>query len=225
MSEAGPRESFFRRYLEPADRLNEILFGLIMVLTFTLTAGLTVEDGPDAAHTLLLATLGCNLAWGIIDGAMYLMATLLDRSRRARTIAKVKAAPDEAAAFAEIELAIAGPLTELATDDERSRLYRTIYDVVRRAPQARARLNKEDLYGAVASGVLVVLSTVPAAIPFYFIDEPWRALRVSNFLLVGLLFVVGHQWGKEAHTNPWRAGAAFLAAGLALVATAIALGG
>jgi len=44
--------AFFRRYLEPADRLNEILFGLIMVLTFTLTAGLV---------GLLFAT---GYAWG-----------------------------------------------------------------------------------------------------------------------------------------------------------------
>jgi hypothetical protein len=225
MSEPSPRESFFRRYLEPAERLNEILFGLIMVLTFTLTAGLTVEDGPEAARTLLLATLGCNLAWGIIDGAMYLMAVLLDRSRRARAVAAVKAAPNEAAAFTEIERSIEGTLTALATEDERRSLYRTIYDVVRRAPQERARLRKDDFYGAVASGVLVVLSTVPAAVPFFFIDAPWRAMRVSNFLLVALLFVVGHQWGKEAYVSPWRAGAAFLAAGLVLVATAIALGG
>jgi hypothetical protein len=44
-------------------------------------------------------------------------------------------------------------------------------------------------------------------------------------LLVGLLFGVGYQWGKEAHASPWRAGFAFLVAGVALVATAIALGG
>jgi hypothetical protein len=217
--------SFFRRYLEPADRLNEILFGLIMVLTFTLTAGFTVGDGADAARTLLLATLGCNVAWGIIDGAMYLMGSLLERSRRARAVAAVKAAPDEATAFAEIEQALEGTLTAFATEEERARLYGTIYDVVRRAPDERARLRKEDLLGAIASGVLVVLSTAPAALPFLLIDEPWRALRVSNLLLVGLLFVVGHQWGKEAHASPWRAGLAFLAAGIALVATAIALGG
>jgi VIT1/CCC1 family predicted Fe2+/Mn2+ transporter len=225
VSETGPRESFFRRYLEPAERLNEILFGLIMVLTFTLTAGLSVGDGPDAARTLLRATLGCNVAWGIIDGAMYLMAALLERSRRIRAIAAVKAAPDERTAFARIEGALEDSLTSLATEEERTRLYRTIYDVVRRTSPERARLRREDFLGAVASGVLVVLSTVPAAIPFLFIDEPWRALRISNLVLVGLLFGVGFQWGKEAHASPWRAGFAFLAAGVALVAVAIALGG
>lgn len=225
MSESHAKESFFRRYLEPADRLNEILFGLIMVLTFTLTAGLSVGDGPEAARTLLVATLGCNLAWGIIDGAMYLMAALLERSRRARAVAAVKAAPDEAAAFTAIERALEGTLTAFATEEERTRLYRVIHGVVRRAPAERTHLRREDVYGAVASGVLVVLSTVPAAVPFLFIDEPWRALRVSNLLLVGLLFAVGYEWGKQAQASPWRAGLAFLGAGLALVAVAIALGG
>jgi hypothetical protein len=225
MSEQKARESFFSRYLEPADRLNEVLFGLIMVLSFTLTAGLTVGDGRDAARTLLIATLGCNVAWGVIDGAMYVMAALLERSRRARAVAAVRAAPDEATAFAAIERSLEGTLTSLATAEERSRLYGVIRDVVRRSPPERPRVHKEDLYGALASGVLVVLSTVPAAVPFLLIHEPWRALRVSNALLVGLLFVVGYEWGKQAHASPWRAGLAFLGVGLALVATAIALGG
>ena len=70
---------FTQRYLDPIDRLNELLFGLIMVLTFTLAAGLTVEDGPDAGRELLVAAIGCNLAWGIVDAAMYLMASFTDR--------------------------------------------------------------------------------------------------------------------------------------------------
>ena len=225
MSDEGNRESFFRRYLEPADRLNEILFGLIMVLTFTLTAGLTLEDGPDKARELLIATLGCNVAWGIIDGAMYLMGALLERSRRARTLATVQGAPDEATALAEIDRALEGTVLSLATEEERARLGRAIRDVAKSLPPERTRVRREDVYGAVASGVLVVLSTVPAAIPFLLIDQPWRALRVSNLLLVGLLFVVGYQWGQAAHAGPWRAGLAFLLAGLVLVGIAIALGG
>jgi hypothetical protein len=33
---------FVPKYLDPASRLGEILFGLMMVLTVTLTAGLTI---------------------------------------------------------------------------------------------------------------------------------------------------------------------------------------
>ncbi len=94
-----------------------------------------------------------------------------------------------------------------------------------RALPEHTRLWKEDLYGALASAVLVVLSTVPAAIPFLLIREPWWALRVSNALLVGLLFVVGYEWGVQVYTKPWLAGLAFLFVGLGLVGVAIALGG
>jgi VIT1/CCC1 family predicted Fe2+/Mn2+ transporter len=217
--------AFFRDYLEPADRLNEVLFGLIMVLTFTLTAGLTVEDGPGAARELLIATLGCNIAWGVIDGAMFLMSALLERSRRVRTLLAVQRAVDEATALAEIDRTLAGTVLGFASDEERARIGRTVYGVARRLPAQRTRLHKDDVYGAVASGLLVMLSTIPAVFPFLLVNEPWRALRISNFLLVGLLFAVGHAWGKQANVGPWRAGLVFLVVGLALVATAIALGG
>ena len=225
MSEPKPERNFFRRYLEPADRLNEILFGLIMVLTFTLTAGLTVEHGPDEARTLLIATLGRNIASGLIDGALYLMAVLLNKNRRARAITAVKAASDDAVAFDTIERSLDGTLLSFATAEERSALFRTIRDVVRHSPPEPPRITLADFYGAVASGVLVVLTTVPAALPFLVIREPWRALRLSNLLLLILLFAVGHQWGKHAHARPWRTGFAFLAIGSVLVAAAIALGG
>ena len=57
-----------------------------MVLTFTLGAGLEVQEGPDAARQLLIAALGCNLAWGIIDGVMYVMNAMSERGRRQRLL-------------------------------------------------------------------------------------------------------------------------------------------
>src|SRR5262249_21070463 len=49
--------------LEPMDRISEVLFGLIMALTFTLTLGVVTADRIQV-RTMLLAALGCNLAWG-----------------------------------------------------------------------------------------------------------------------------------------------------------------
>jgi hypothetical protein len=71
---------FVPRYLDPASRLGEILFGLIMVLTLTLTAGLTVAEGRVGVRQLLLAAIGCNFAWGIIDAVMYIMNCVTERS-------------------------------------------------------------------------------------------------------------------------------------------------
>src|SRR5262252_821582 len=51
--------------LDPIERSSEVLFGLIMVLTFTGSFRITGADHDDV-HRMLLAALGCNLAWGII---------------------------------------------------------------------------------------------------------------------------------------------------------------
>lgn len=203
------RESFTRRYLDPADRLNEILFGLIMVLTFTFTAGLTVGDGPD--------------------GAMYLLSQVFARRHAASAMRAVRAASDDATRLAivdqRIEDVLGDSLVSLATPAERAQLRRMVRDVALRAPDSSSGLRREDVLGAVASGWLVIATTLPAVLPFLFIDEHWRALRVSNFLLVGLLFFAGAEWGRYGHSNRWLSGLAFLFVGLALVATTVALGG
>ena len=112
-----------QRHLDPGDRLAEILFGLIMVLTITLGAGVALKDDPGLARESLIAAVGCNIAWGIIDGAFYIMASLLERGRRARLVAAVKAAPDEAAALAVISRALDDRLEGLAAGDDRARVY------------------------------------------------------------------------------------------------------
>jgi VIT1/CCC1 family predicted Fe2+/Mn2+ transporter len=88
-----------------------------------------------------------------------------------------------------------------------------------------ATLTKEDWYGALACFWLVFLSCLPAAIPFLIFSEPRFALRVSNFLLVALLFLVGWSWARYAGTHGLVAGLGMVAIGLALVGTAILLGG
>ena len=83
----------------------------------------------------------------------------------------------------------------------------------------------EDLYGALASFWLVFVSCLPAALPFLMFSRPLFALRVSNFLLIALLFVVGYKWAKYSGTNPIITGSAMVVIGLVLVGTAVLLGG
>src|ERR1700749_3140021 len=69
-----------KRVLEPIDRVSEVLFGLIMVLTFTGSLSIA-EAGREDVRTMLIGALGCNLAWGIIDGVLYLMGCLAEKGR------------------------------------------------------------------------------------------------------------------------------------------------
>jgi VIT1/CCC1 family predicted Fe2+/Mn2+ transporter len=87
------------------------------------------------------------------------------------------------------------------------------------------RLTRADLVGGLAAGWLVFACSFPAAIPFLFIDDPHRALRVSNAVLLALLFAVGYRAARLTLAKPWIVGSVFLLAGLVLVVITIALGG
>jgi hypothetical protein len=216
---------FVDKYLDPGDRLAEILFGLIMVLTITLTAGLTIGQEPGAARELLVAAIGCNIAWGIIDGGMYIMGALLERGRHARLLSKIHAAPDEAAGLHLVGRALDDTLIGRAPNDQRLAVHRGLWELALKTEPPRVRITRDDVMGAVASCWLVIAATIPAAVPFLLMDDAHRALRVSNGLLLGLLFLVGFSWGRYANVNRWVAGAVFLAVGTVLVGVAIALGG
>ena len=68
-----------QRVLEPSERTAEVLFGLIMVLTFTGSLSVA-EAGRTDIRAMLIGALGCNLAWGIIDGVLYLLNTFAEES-------------------------------------------------------------------------------------------------------------------------------------------------
>jgi VIT family protein len=218
--------SWVERRLDPGERLGEVLFGLVMVLTFTLTAGLGVAEGREGVRALLASAIGCNIAWGIIDGVFYIMGGLFHRGRRNRLARSLRQMPEEEAAVAVVAEELDESLADISSPQERRRLYRDIVQVVRRSEPPKVRVTREDLGGALASFWLVVVSTIPAALPFLiFRDQPRFALRVSNGLLIAMIFLVGFRWARYTGGSGWRTGAALAAMGIALVAIAVAFGG
>ena len=66
--------------LAPIDRVLEVLGGIIMVLTFTSVLSVN-HAGQADVRAMFIGSLGCNVAWGLIDGMMYLMSSLAERTR------------------------------------------------------------------------------------------------------------------------------------------------
>jgi len=167
--------SFFHRYLDPSEILGEFLFGAIMVLTFTL--GAAVAGGYEKG--LLLAAIGCNIAWGVIDGVLVVMSHRYERRR----------------------------------------------DAIERAQTPSVPFTGSDWGAGFAVFLIVVGSALPAALPFFLIPDPHRALRVSNALMVAVIFVAGWLYGRHIAMRPWLAGLTLTSIGVVLVAVAIRLGG
>ena len=220
------RSSFLDKYLDPATSMGEVLFGLIMTLTFTLGAGLTIqEEGREGARQLLIATIGCNIAWGVIDGVFFMLGQLFERGRRLRIMQLVRGAKKDEDAAALVAGELDDVIEKVMTPGERRTLYGRIVQQVRTGENQRGRLTRDDIMGAIASFWLVFFASLPAASPFVFIDDAFVASRVSNAILLGLLFLAGYRFARYTMARPALTGLLFLLFGAALVAMAIALGG
>ncbi len=212
-----------KRVLEPIERISEVLFGIIMVLTFTGSLSVA-EAGREDVRAMLIGALGCNLAWGIIDGIMYLMACLTERAQRIRTVLAVRKATRPEKAHRIIVGALPPAIAPVlqAPELERIRLHLNQLS----EPPARPRLTARDWWGALGVFLLVFLSTLPVVLPFVFMhDHALRALRLSNAIAILMLFFTGFAFGRCAGYRPWVMGVAMVVVGGVLVAITIALGG
>src|SRR4051794_18546741 len=82
------------RLLNPIERITEILFGLVMALSFTCAISVTESDHADVKQ-MLFGAIGCNIAWGVIDAIMCLMIVLSQRGRDLAIIQYISKSTDE----------------------------------------------------------------------------------------------------------------------------------
>jgi VIT1/CCC1 family predicted Fe2+/Mn2+ transporter len=214
---------FFGR-LEPGEQVGELLFGLIMVLTFTLGAGIGLAD-RDETSALLLAALGCNTAWGIIDAALYLMNRLSERGRMHHLVKAIQASPGEEGARALVARELDQRLPPVIVPPMRAALEAHVLQRVRELKPERNRVSSEDLLAALAVFWLVFLTALPAVVPFLLMPDPRIAMRASNAVLIAVLFGVGWAWAGYTGASRWRTALFVALIGVGLVIVAIALGG
>jgi hypothetical protein len=221
-NETGDPPAPAKRVLDPIDRVSEILFGLIMVLTFTGTLGVA-EAGREDVRLMLVGALGCNLAWGIIDAVFYLMGCMADRGRGIITLKALRRTADPQRARRLIADALPPLIASVVKPAEFDEIRQRLTQLPE--PPRRARLSREDWQGGAGVCLLVFLSTFPVAIPFILLDDAILALRISNAIAILMLFLMGYAFGRLTERNPWAVGLFMVLFGILLVAMTIALGG
>lgn len=220
-------QSLLEKYLDPVDRMSETVFGLIMVLSITSTASLYVEGSSNPAMTLMIAAIGCNLAWGIVDGVMYVVTSLFSRSRSGYILHMIRHARDANAARTEIARYVDKNVGNLLQPNEQSQVAGWVYDEVKHLKEERIhnRIKGDDLLGGIATFIAEFITTLPAVLPFLIIHDWQFALRVSNLLTILMLFVVGYGLARYNGGNKWLLGLSLMCLGVILVAITVALGG
>jgi hypothetical protein len=205
--------------VDPLDLLSESLFGVLMTLTFTGTMSVTLGEG-GTVRGVLLAALACNLAWGIVDGVMYVIAGAVEKGRRAETLRKILTRPEPEAQKV---------VEDLVADRSASITAAYVHDVVLRIRQIDPALPKpvtgSDLRSGLVVALTVVASALPISLPFLFMTDYWLSLRFSNFIAITLLFAIGMAMGRPMGRRGWAMGCSIAAVGVLLAAVINALGG
>jgi len=201
---------FLEKYLSPAERLSEITFGLIMVLTVTSTIGIALPRDEAAIRVMIAAALGCNAAWGIVDGVMYVFTGLFDRTRYARLVSHIRTTADKNAALSSIEKELEPTIIWSLNEKERKRISAEVLKSVSEATPEEGSIMRDDVFGAFASFLLVFFAALPLVLPFFIIRDAWIAIRVSNLVAITMLFAIGYQWAQYTNTNRFRAGVAMV---------------
>ena len=215
------REAVRDRVLNPLERFSEIVFGLIMVLSFT-CAFSVAGAGREDVRAMFIGAMGCNLAWGIIDAAFYLIGCLTERGRIASILRIVQQTPEPARAEQIIADAMPSTVADALQPADFERIHAHLKQL---PPPPHPGLTGENWRGALGVFLLVFLSTFPVVVPFIFMHDARLALRISNVVAIVLLFGAGHMLARYAGLRQTLTGLAMVAIGAALVALTIALGG
>ena len=211
-----------KRVLDPINRVSEVLFGVIMVLTFTGSLSVA-EAGRDDVRTMLIGALGCNVAWGIIDAMLYLMGCLAEKGQSLRTYRAVRNATELQKAQRLIADALPPLVASILEPAELETMHRRLIQLPE--PPERAHLSKDEWLGSIGVFLVVFLSTFPVVMPFIFMENVGPALRVSNAIAIVMLFLTGYAFGSMTGRHPWVVGIAMVILGSILVGMTMALGG
>ncbi|QIO31463.1 VIT1/CCC1 transporter family protein [Bradyrhizobium sp. 1(2017)] len=215
-------DSPFGGVLDPMERISETLFGLIMALTFICSLGIATGSNINL-QTMLIGVLGCNLAWGIVDGGLYLLGRINSRGGKVRILHAVRQAPDSETARRVIADALPPELAAFLPAQQLEAMRQKLRQLP--VPSRRVSLSRRDWTGAFGLCLLSFVSTFPVVVPFIFLSDARMALRASYAVAIVMLFCCGYVFGIQSGLRPWAAGLAMVALGGALVGVAVVLGG
>jgi VIT1/CCC1 family predicted Fe2+/Mn2+ transporter len=206
--------------LDPVYRASEVIFGLLMAMSFVGSISVAT-DGREEVRTLLIAALGCNLAWGLVDAVMHLVAVQTQKRRERALVEKLRGS-EAGAGRALLADELSMPLAATIGDDGLEQLRQRIAGLT---STSAVRLGRRDFADAVVVFFLVVLSTFPLVIPFMLVDDTARALLLSRLAALGMLFLAGATLARYSSGNVWLNGFAMAAIGALLMGAIMALGG
>lgn len=190
-----------------------------MVLTITGTVWL----GTNSTKAIISAGIGACIAWGIVDGIIYVYSSLLERGRIALAAQEASSCSGEGCDLSAIKEELEGTIVDTLGEREKHEVAQHI--LMRLKPvENHTHATKDDILGGIAAGMLVFVSGVPPLLPFVFLDGI-QAMRLSSVIGLVMLYAIGYRWGSYVGRSRFWTGVIMMSVGIAITGVVIVLGG
>jgi len=211
--------------LDPVQRNLELIASLLMTMSYTATVQLF---GDYPVSLVLLLTLGCNVAWGCVDAAYYLISTFTGRARQLSQMRRLRDALRKRRVDARALRRLVSEFLPDGVGDIDDEQVRALAGWIAHAadPHASPTLTRRDWCAALSVVCIVVFATFPVVIPFtLFPDNVQLAVTVSHCIALAILLVSGCSFGLYGGMNPLLSGLITVSLGVVIVGIVVSLNG
>lgn len=207
---------------DPFDRLSEVAFGVIMALTI-ISVIPTAADGAGRQQ-LVLAALGCNLAWGVVDALMTLVGMRVDREHRHAGLRALRRSADEKSFREGLREFLPDLVVDHLQSNDVQRLRGSFLKSLLGTGEAPS-LGREHWFAWLILAGHTFVATLPIILPLLVIHDDLLALRLAQSTGLLLMFGLGWLLARWAGGRPWQGAVGFTALGVAMTGICLALGG
>ena len=215
------------RALPPAHAMTdtlsiEVLIGIMTTLSITSGIRVMSPDSPEIGH-LVAAALATNTAWGFVDGVLHLFNEQVARTRERRQQEAFVACASAEQARAALAAWVPESLHATLSDAQIAQYQQSLRPSL--TGSATLLLTWADAAMAMKIWVLMLISTLPPALPLLLVDAPLTAFRCSQAISVGIMFFLGTRVARWIGVSPCKGGALFALLGALITLICILMGG
>jgi len=225
-------DAVLRGYMEPMDAAAEAFFGLVMALEISNVARLALigQDEDMIMSVLLVAIIGCNLAWGMADGVMNALSNYYEKLRQYRLAIELSSATKEQAEV-RAEQALRDSMSQmerqLLDDQGIGVMAKEIVRCTKTSHPEKPRLGKEEVniwgislfFNAFMALPILAIYLVAGSIGLN------AATLLANVVGLVLFFAIGYVLDRNVGPYKFLTGCVMVIVGFVMLGIIIVLGG
>jgi hypothetical protein len=220
---SDPVTRFQSTYMSYGDRLNEWLYGFIMVAVVVGIMGgfstLLLENDLGFGRwyltlVLLVLTFGVNISWGLIDGITVIYGGLTDRADLEKVLHGLRKDRNDRALRDRVLESLGDSPVGYLPDEEKEKIVDRIIDEAPGVP-AMYHLDRDDRNTLIAIASCDILAVIPVILPYLIFGFGTLPLMLSRLIASVAIGYIVFLYARHTGRRKW------LAAGIFMVLTVV----